>query len=373
MCEDRPPWVRASSRTLARFEYITTAEDVIIVAEQHAPVRTALGLLLAASGGGALAVQSKINSRLASSVDDPVAAATISFGVGFVLLVLGLGTAPAGRRGLRLVRGALAARALRPWQCLGGVSGAFLVITQGLTVATIGVATFTVAVVAGQVASGLAVDRAGLGPGDAQPLTGRRVGGGALAVVAVVVSVGASLGGGSALWLASLPAVAGMGMSVQQAFNGRVRGAAGNAFVAAGVNFTAGVVVLVVAFAIDIGLRGLPAAPPGQWWLFLGGVLGIGVVAAAAAAVRMVGVLLVAMATVTGQLVTALVVDLLFPTQGRPVGLGSAIGTVLLLVAVAVASTGTRSGRRGGRRPAERGSDRWRGGDIGGRDDRRAG
>ena len=61
-------------------------------------------------------------------------------------------------------RAAARAGALRPWQLLGGVAGASLVASQGITVGTIGVALFVVAVVAGQTSSGLAVDHAGLGP-----------------------------------------------------------------------------------------------------------------------------------------------------------------------------------------------------------------
>lgn len=40
-----------------------------------------------------------------------------------------------------------------------------MVISQGLTLGTIGVAVFTVGLVAGQTMSSLAVDRAGIGPG----------------------------------------------------------------------------------------------------------------------------------------------------------------------------------------------------------------
>ena len=54
---------------------------------------------------------------------------------------------------------------------LGGLFGAFLVATQGLTVGTIGVALFSVAITAGQASSGLIVDHFGIGPSGHQPFS----------------------------------------------------------------------------------------------------------------------------------------------------------------------------------------------------------
>ena len=56
--------------------------------------------------------------------------------------------------------------------------------------------------------------------------------------------------------------------------------------------------------------------------------------------VRIVGVLVLALCGVAGQLAAALSLDLLLPTSARPVDLATIGGTVLALVAVIIASLG---------------------------------
>ena len=170
--------------------------------------------------------------------------------------------------------------ALRPWQLLGGVAGASLVASQGITVGTIGVALFVVAVVAGQTSSGLAVDHAGLGPAGRRAVTGTRVLGAALTLAAVVVSVSGRLEGagaltGAALLLALLPLLAGAATSWQQAVNGRVS-AAGGPMAAALVNFVVGTACLVLLLGLSFALAGELTGFPGDWWLYTGGTHGRG-------------------------------------------------------------------------------------------------
>jgi bacterial/archaeal transporter family-2 protein len=114
-----------------------------------------------------MAVQARVNGELGARLSDGIAAATISFGIGLAILSVFILLTSAGRRGLQAVQSALRSGTLRWWHLLGGVCGGFVVATQGLTVATLGVAVFTVALVAGQSASSLVVDRSGLSPGGA--------------------------------------------------------------------------------------------------------------------------------------------------------------------------------------------------------------
>ncbi|MGH4005924.1 MAG: DMT family transporter, partial [Pseudonocardiaceae bacterium] len=109
----------------------------------------AVGTAVAVGLGLAVALQARINGELGQRIDDGVVAAVLSFLGGLLLLALVAATRPRMRRGLGRVVAAVRDRRLRPYQLLGGVCGAFLVACQGLTVATIGVAVFTVAVVAG--------------------------------------------------------------------------------------------------------------------------------------------------------------------------------------------------------------------------------
>jgi bacterial/archaeal transporter family-2 protein len=296
------------------------------------------GAILAALGGVCLAVQGRVNGQLGHDLRDGVFAALISFAVGLVLLIVGTAALPRARRGLaRLVRSVRTGR-LRWWECLGGTCGGFVVACQGITVATIGVAVFTVAVVAGMVVSSLAVDRAGIGPSGPQPVTPPRVAGAVLAVVAVLVAVSDRLGHPSGLWLAVLPALAGFGLAWQIAVNGLVRREADNVVVPTLVNFTAGIALLVVVAAVDLLLRGFPPAPPGQWWLYVGGPLGIGAIATAVVAVRLVGVLVLALSSVAGQLIAAVGLDLVVPTAAGGLSLQGVLGAAITMVAVGVAS-----------------------------------
>lgn len=304
-------------------------------------------MLGAAAVGFVLAVQSQINGMLGARLSDALAAAVISFGVGLSLLVVGTALVPRARRGFRRLASTLrSGSGLRPWHCLGGVCGGFLVFTQGIVVGVLGVALFTVAVVAGQVTSGLVVDRFGIGPGGARRVTPTRMLGAVLAVVAVVIAVSAQLDGSRANWLVVLPVLAGAGVSWQQAVNGRVRQTADSAVSASTLNFATGTCSLAVALLVGFAVRGLPEPLPAQPWLYLGGVLGIFVIGGTVVLVRYTGVLLLSMGMVAGQLIGALILDLVVPTPGTRVDVSTVVGIGLTLVAAAIAAWPTGQGAR---------------------------
>jgi bacterial/archaeal transporter family-2 protein len=293
---------------------------------------------LAVVSGSAVAVQSRINGELGVRLHDGIAAAVISFGVGLVALTALVFGSSAGRRQVGVFRTALRDGSLRPWQCLGGTCGAFMVANQGLTVGRLGVAVFTVALVAGQSASSLVVDRAGFGPAGRQPVTAARLAGAALTVPAVFLAVGDRPSDPAGLALALLPALAGVGLAWQQAVNGRVRVASDSVLTATFVNFAVGAAALLATFAIDLAVRGWPAGQlPTEPWLYLGGPIGILFIAIAAALVRFTGVLLLGLATIAGQVAGAMLIDLAAPSNTTRPGPFTLLGAVLTLVAVVVA------------------------------------
>ena len=309
-----------------------------------------LGVLGACLAGLLLAVQSRINGALGARLGDGLETAVISFGVGLVVLVLWTACTPSARRGLSRVLQEVRSRgALRWWQCLGGVCGAYLVFSQGVSADVLGVALFTVAVVAGQVISGLVVDRFGLGPAGPQRVTGARTVGAGLTVVAVLIAVSAKLGGASGSWMVVLPLLAGVGMAWQQAVNGRIKQTSDSTLAATTLNFGTGTFAALLALVVQSAAAGLPEAPPSEPWLYLGGLLGIFVIGGAALLVRYTGVLLLSMGMVAGQLVGALLLDLLLPSQGSQVEPSTVLGIGLTLIAVAIA-TFAGSGRAGGGR-----------------------
>jgi transporter family-2 protein len=294
---------------------------------------------LATIAGFGVAVQSRINGELGVRLADGIAAAVVSFGVGLLVLLVLVPAAASGRRGLLALRTALREGRLRPWQCLGGVCGALLVATQGLTIGALGVAVFTVAVVAGQSGSSLLVDRAGIGPGGRAPITANRLIGAVLTVLAVLLALADRLGDPDTLLLAVLPLAAGMGVAWQQAVNGQVRAASGSTLAATLVNFTVGTVALLVAFAVDLAVRGWPTGRlPAEPWFYLGGPIGIVFIAIAAALVRFTGVLLLGLATIAGQIIGAALLDVVLPTAASRPGPTTLPGAALTLIAVLIAT-----------------------------------
>ncbi|WP_019818561.1 DMT family transporter, partial [Saccharomonospora saliphila] len=137
-----------------------------------------------------MSVQSRINGQLGTELGDAVLAAVISFGGGLLILLALLPISARMRKGLGRAGSALRTGGLRPWHFLGGLAGATYVLGQSVTVVLIGVAMFTVGVVAGQTVSGLVVDKVGIGPAGRQAPSWPRVLGAVLTVVAVAGAVG---------------------------------------------------------------------------------------------------------------------------------------------------------------------------------------
>jgi transporter family-2 protein len=323
-----------------------------VTATETRDVRPALGYLAVPAMlaiGALIAAQSEINGRLAGALGDGpragMVAALISFGTGLLLLTALVLLEPRTRHGVVSIAAAARTGRLRWWQLIGGVGGAFVVASQGLTVGTIGVALFTVAVVAGQTTSSLWVDQLGLSPAGHRRLTGTRVMGAAVTVVAVGLALAGRVGGAdalasAALALALLPLAAGCGAAFQQAINGQVNQVAGP-WATTWNNFLVGTSLLLVLAAGSLMLPGELQAPPRTWWLYTGGLMGIAFISAAAVLVRVHGVLMLGLCTVAGQVLGALAIDAV-AGQGH-IGLLSICGGGLTLIGVAVAAS---SGRR---------------------------
>lgn len=287
--------------------------------------------------GAGVATQSRINGELGRGLGDGYLAAVISFGGGLVILALVMLFSKKGRDGFRSVVTAVRTRTM-PWYYVGGgAAGAFLVLSQGLTAAILGVALFTVAIVSGQTLSGLVIDRRGLGTMAPKSLTVTRVLGSALTLVAVAIAVSAQITGDIPVWMLVMPFLAGIGIGWQQAVNGQVGVRSDSALTATFINFVVGFAVLAVAAVIHGSIAGWPTSAPSEWWLYLGGPIGVVFIAGAAIAVRILGVLLLGLATIAGQLVMSLALDLVIPPAGHVVVATTVIGTLLTLVAVVIA------------------------------------
>jgi bacterial/archaeal transporter family-2 protein len=303
----------------------------------------AVWLLLAMVSGGLVAVQSRLNGELAQGMGDPYAAALISFGSGLAVMLPGLLVASRRRADSSVVR-AVREHRLKWWQVLGGCGGALLVLSQALTVTVLGVALFTVAVVAGQTTGGLVFDRKGLGPAGPQPLTGPRVTGALLILAAVAVSAADKITAGFPYWMLVLPLVAGVGVSWQQAVNGHVRVATSSAPTATFTNFAVGAAALVTVVATHSLLVHPPRTFADHWYVYLGGAVGVVFIGVAVAAVHHLGVLILGLATITGQLLGSLALNLAFPRAGTEVTATTLVGIAVALAAVSIAALPRRRG-----------------------------
>ena len=292
------------------------------------------------------AAQARINGELGLRLSDGLVAAAISFGSGLLILLALSVILPSGRRGARALRKGMRERTIPWWMLLGGVAGALTVATQGLAVAVIGVSLFTVGVVAGQTLNGLVLDRIGFGPAGVVAVTVPRVLGGALALVAVAVSLQGGVLERVPLWMLMLPLIAGVGIAWQQATNGRLRQRVGTPLTATLVNFIGGTVLLVAAAVVSVALRGAPGALPTEPWLYAGGAMGVFYIFLSAAIVVHTGVLLLGLGAVAGQLITALVIDVAWPAAAGPGWIVELVTVMVALASVVVAAVPWRRRRR---------------------------
>lgn len=131
---------------------------------------TFITIVVVMIGGMLLAMQGPINASLGRTVDDPVAAATISFGVGFILLIV-----------IMLVRKGLpsgeAIASVPWWAWSGGLLGAYYVFAILWAAPRVGVITIASATVLGQLTAGLILDSIGAFGIPVQAITWQRVAG----------------------------------------------------------------------------------------------------------------------------------------------------------------------------------------------------
>jgi transporter family-2 protein len=117
----------------------------------------------------------------------------------------------------------------------------------------------------------------------------------------------------------------------------------GGPFAAAWLNFLVGTTLLVVFAALTLAAGGevtAPPATPATWWLYVGGPLGVVFISAAAVLVRLLGVLVFGLAAIAGQVITALLLDLLLSDLAA--GPLTVAGAALTLAGVAIAASSAR-------------------------------
>lgn len=110
--------------------------------------------MLMAFAGALVSVQAPLNAALGRGIGSPMAAATVSFAVGLILLVIItaiLGDSPAFTR----------LGQVSPWLLLGGAMGAVYVFSALWAVPILGVLTTTALVILGQMVAAILLDYIG--------------------------------------------------------------------------------------------------------------------------------------------------------------------------------------------------------------------
>ena len=291
--------------------------------------------------GAITAAQARANGELAGYAGSGIEAAVISFGSGLVILSIAILTNAKIRTGIVRVVREFRLGSFPRWQVIGGVLGGFFVGVQTSSVPVIGVALFTVAVVAGQSVNSLVVDRIGLGPAGVVRITPLRLVSALLAVLGVAVAVSGRLNGAEFQVLpVAFAFIAGAVIAVQQAINGRLGVIAKNSFSATWFNFFFGTTALCVAAGVlilrsDTTVQSTAGAP---WWSYMGGPMGIIFIATSVWVVPRIGVLLFALISISGQLAGAVLLDVFAPTDGTELGAQLFIGVGITGLAIALST-----------------------------------
>jgi bacterial/archaeal transporter family-2 protein len=298
----------------------------------HPPDERAAPAVAVALGAGVSgAVQPEVNAALGDRLGSAVVASLVNFVVALAVTGVVVALRPGTRRRL----GQLRTWPVPRWTFTAGLGGAMVVLAGAVTVDTIGVAVFSVAFFAGQIAFGLVVDRLGVAPGGKRPVTAARVEAVVLATGAIVLAQLGRPVGELEPALVAFAVAAGAAVAFQSAFNGRIAAATGDPVAATAVNVAVGTVALasVTAVLAATGRLG-PLHWPSEPWLYVGGALGASIVLSLAVATAALGVLRATLTMLAAQLVAALVVD--WVARDEAPTLGVVTGGVLLLVAAAL-------------------------------------
>ena len=287
--------------------------------------------------GVVVAIQSRINGQLSVDLNNGLAAALISFLTGLVLVSILVFGFKNEREALFRIFTAIKNKQLVTWEVMGGVLGGFFVAAQSIVVPQIGVALFTISVVAGQTVSSLLVDKAGLTPSGKQKITKPRILGAIATLIAVAIAVFPDLTNSEFRFIPlTFALIVGVFASIQQGMNGRVNVIARRPLATAWLNFASGAVVVVIALSIDLALGSTVGALPNNFWVYTGGAAGLIFVAVSAYIIKHLGVLNFVILNIAGQLVGAVIIDWVSPTKAGSLNGYLIFGTIMTIISIAV-------------------------------------
>lgn len=295
--------------------------------------------LLAALSGVMIALQARANGELSHRLNNGLQAALVSFGSGLIIITVISLFNPAIKSGISNIRSAAKNGEIARWKLLAGALGGSFVAIQTQIVPLIGVAIYSVSSIAGQTATSLLVDRIGLTGGGKKPISSRRIAAAALTVISVLISVFDRIDSKNLSMIAVIAGgVAGAGVGVQRALNGQINEHSHQSFATSLLNFITGTSLLLIVLLIGVATHrtSLVPLPPGPWWIYTGGVIGVIYIAFTSTIVQHLGVLTFTLFSVGGQLIGSLVIDLVSPIDGVQISAYLVTGIIMTYAGVIV-------------------------------------
>jgi transporter family-2 protein len=287
--------------------------------------------------GVVVAIQARINGQLSVDLDNGLAAALVSFLTGLAIVSVLVFGFKREREALFRVFEAIKNKQLVTWELMGGVLGGFFVAAQSAVVPQIGVALFTIAVVAGQTISSLLVDKVGMTPSGKERITKPRIFGAVATLIAVAIAVFPDLTNSEFRFLPlTFALIVGVFASFQQGMNGRMNVVGKRPLATAWLNFASGTIVVVIALSVDLALGATIEPLPSNFWVYTGGAAGLIFVAVSAYIIKHLGVLNFSILSIAGQLVGAILIDWLAPAKAGSLNGYLIFGTVLTIISIAV-------------------------------------
>jgi len=287
--------------------------------------------------GVVVAIQSRINGQLSADLNNGLAAALVSFLAGLTLVTILVFGFKRERAALFRIFTAVKSKQLVTWEVMGGILGGFFVAAQSAVVPQIGVALFTISVVAGQTVSSLLVDKAGITPSGKQKITKPRIIGAIATLIAVGIAVFPDLTNSEFRFLPLIfSLIVGVFASIQQGMNGRVNVVAGRPLATAWLNFASGTVVVIIALSINLALGATIDSFPNNFWVYTGGSAGLIFVAVSAFIIKHLGVLNFVILNIAGQLIGAVLIDWIFPAKAGSLNGYLIFGTFVTIASIAV-------------------------------------
>lgn len=290
-------------------------------------------IFAAVVGGSFMAVQARVNSGLGQEIGSGILAALVSFSIGLLIISIATFASSKNRSALLSTLSKFKDSSIPLWLSIAGILGGIYVIMQGVVAGLIGIALFSIGVVAGSALSALLLDGNGM-----LGLTKRKIGLSRLAGTALAFSglvVASDIANYSFTPLILLPFAAGIGIGFQQAMNGLFGTLAQSAVIPTFFNFIAGTIFIALALLVVEGFS-VPESWPTNPLLYLGGVVGVIFIFMQVVVLPKIGALSMGIAMLVGQLSGSFLLDLLVPIANRAVTISTLLGIVLAMLGAAL-------------------------------------